>query len=167
MVQRNAGMAGQPVCLLGRSDRKSGGAASQWKGSASQNGTQSIYKNIPCATAIFFFRYFIFRSSVIRYFVFSMFCFRYFAPSIICVRNFATRYSAIDILSGDILRGRYFAIQYYAIRYFALSISCTSDILLLDILQLRHFAILIFCVSDILRFDILLFDVLSGTRVAP
>ena len=47
MVQRNADMTGQSVFLLGRSDRKSGGAASQWKGAASQNGTQSICKNIP------------------------------------------------------------------------------------------------------------------------
>ena len=50
MVQRNAGRTGQPVFLLGRSDRKSGGAASQWEGAASQNGTQSICKNIPCTS---------------------------------------------------------------------------------------------------------------------
>ena len=48
MVQRKTGMTGQPVFLLGRSDKKSDGAASQWNGAASQNGTQSICKNIPC-----------------------------------------------------------------------------------------------------------------------
>ena len=37
------------VFLLGRSDRKFGGAASQWKGAAFQNGTQSLCKNIPCS----------------------------------------------------------------------------------------------------------------------
>ena len=47
MVQRKTGMTGQPVFLLGRSDKKSDGAASQWNGAASQNGTQSICKNIP------------------------------------------------------------------------------------------------------------------------
>ena len=34
--------------LLGRSDQKSGGAASQLKGAVSQNGTQLTCKNIPC-----------------------------------------------------------------------------------------------------------------------
>ena len=40
-------MTALSVFLLGRSDRKSGGATSQWRGAASQNGTQSICKNIP------------------------------------------------------------------------------------------------------------------------
>ena len=36
------------VFLVGRSNRKSVGAASQWRGgAASQNGTQSVCKNIP------------------------------------------------------------------------------------------------------------------------
>ena len=48
MVQGSAVMTGQLVFLLGRSDRKSVRTASQRKGAASQNGTQSICKNIPC-----------------------------------------------------------------------------------------------------------------------
>ena len=36
------------VFLLGRSNRKSAGAAFQWRGAASQNETQSMCKNIPC-----------------------------------------------------------------------------------------------------------------------
>ena len=36
------------VFRLGRRNRKSVRAAPQWMGAASQNGTQSICKNIPC-----------------------------------------------------------------------------------------------------------------------